>query len=227
MLSDHSFNEGLRSLLVLNTLFWRQYHEGQKWFVRNLATLLRVEDGLDSIASRKDLTNLRAYTVSYRSILDVRSAISITLVQVLLETEVIVVALNREIVAGISKGFEDRFYVANVELWLGNRQADLGTSGFCTGHTAVRFKEDGCRHFPVQPGFADRFHRFIVQANGMGVLLTADVGGDGGFKAMLSELFEHRSAKLGVVQGRCADADERVAVAALETFLIGMRYPEG
>src|SRR4029077_3583476 len=129
--------------------------------------------------------------------------------------------------AGISKGLKHSFHIADIDLWFGDSQPDLRGSRFCARHPAVRLKENSCGYFPVKSGFADTFHSLIVQTDCVRVVFPADIRCDGGFKAMLTELLEHSSTKLRVVQGCGAKSDQWVAMAAFESCLIGVRNPQG
>lgn len=76
-------------------------------------------------------------------------------------------------------------------------------------------------------GVLDGFRSLGVETGGVGSLLAANVGRNRAFKFGFAQLLEHRRAEHGILQGRGAQADERVFVPALEALLIGIGYPEG
>ena len=61
----------------------------------------------------------------------------------------------------------------------------------------------------------------------MGVFLAADVGRDGAFELGLAQLLENGGAEHGIFQGRGAQADQGVFVAAFEALLVRLGHPEG
>jgi hypothetical protein len=78
----------------------------------------------------------------------------------------------------------------------------------------------------VKSAFANSLHRFVIQADGMGIFLAANVCRDRGFEPVLAELLEHGSTKLGIIQRCGSESDEWVSMPTLESILVSVRNPE-
>src|SRR5262245_25306678 len=78
----------------------------------------------------------------------------------------------------------------------------------------------------MEARLAYRLHRLFVEAEGVRVLLTADVRRDCGFQLCATELLENCRSEQWVIERRRSHANERVLVGTLESRLIGIRHPE-
>jgi len=66
---------------------------------------------------------------------------------------------------------------------------------------AVRFEEYRRCHLSFQASLSDRVHCLGIQANGVRVLLPANVRGNGPFELVLPQLFKERGSEHRVVSG--------------------------
>jgi hypothetical protein len=68
---------------------------------------------------------------------NVRSLVGEAFIQVLLEAEFVILALDRQVVATLRQGVECRFDIAQVQLWTPNRQPDFGNGCLSSRGAAV------------------------------------------------------------------------------------------
>ena len=146
---------------------------------------------------------------------DGRPAVGQDLVQVRAQAESIAVVDRRQVVAARGESIEGRLHVADVEIRLGDGQADLGRGRLGLGLTTVGLEQDDRRHLLVKSGLLDRILRVAVESERVGLFLAGDVGGDRSFQVIVAELLEQCRAEVGIVDRGGSQPDQRVAVSAL------------
>ena len=225
-LARHGFHERQRARL-LQIVFGREDYQGQHGAIGNLVAALREIHALHtSRAGGKSLLHFAADALVDARWRDVGPPIGQHLVQVGRQAEAVLVAIDEQVVARGRERFQHRLDVADVQIGFGDRQADFRHRGFGAQRAAVRFKEDRRGRLAMQPRFLDDVDGFTVEPHGKRVGLAADVGGHRAFQPCFAQLLEERRAEEGIVERRRAQADQRIAVRALEAFLIGARDPQ-
>ena len=157
---------------------------------------------------------------------DGRPAVGQELVQVGTQAEPISVVDRRQVVAACGEGIEGRLHVADVQVGLGDGQADLGRGRLGLGLTAVGLEQDHRRGLLMKAGLLDRVLGLTVEPEGVGLLLARDVRGDRAFQVVVAQLLEERRPEVGVFQRRGPQPDQRVAVGTLVSPLVGVGHPE-
>ena len=110
MFADYAVDEGLDSLFILYaSALAIAPRMSEPACPDTLPLSSREENWSDPVVGCKNTPHLCANALAYRVVLDVGSTVSIALVQILLKAEVVVVALNGQVVAGIRECFQTQF----------------------------------------------------------------------------------------------------------------------
>ena len=156
-----------------------------------------------------------------------RAAVCQELVQVGAHAEPVAVVIRRQVVAAIAQGFEGQLGVGDVLVGLGDGQSDLGDGRLILRGPAVGLEQDRRGDFQMEPCLLDRVLGFVVESQGMGVLLARDVSRHRAFKVVVAELLEEGGPEVGIIEGSGPEPDQGIAMGTLEALDVGLRDPEG
>ena len=190
-------------------------HQRQGGVIGNLAGLVGEVDAIQGWAGLEDLLDDLLDPLIDGWLGDGCPAIGQQLVQVGSQAEPIAVVDALQVVTASAQAIENGLDVADVQVRLGDGQADLGQGRLGSGCAPVRLEEDHRRHLLVEPLLLDLVRGLAVEPEGVGVFLAGDVGRDRAFQVVVAELLEHRGPEIRVFNRRGAKADQWIASGPL------------
>src|SRR5208337_5344199 len=155
-------------------LVWGHDHNRQGGVIGNLASLVGEVDAIQGRAGLEDLLDNLLDPLIDGWLRDGCPPIGQQLVQVGSQAEPIAVIDAFQVVTASAQAVDNGLDVGDVQVRLGDGQADLGQGRLGSGCSSVRLEENHGRHFLVKPLLLDLVCGLTVEPDGVGLFLAGN-----------------------------------------------------